>query len=163
MAGGVTHLPHIFVDADGCPVKQEIYRVAKRHGLRVTLVANATMSAPSSDWLELVVVRDDPDAADDWIAGHVGRNDIVITPDIPLAARCIEKHARVLRPNGRKFSESTIGDALARREILSHLRDQCVMTGGPPPFAKQDRSRFLQALEGVIQACLKDERRGQAP
>jgi len=156
-------LLHIFIDADGCPVKQEIYRVARRHGLRVTLVANAMVSAPRADWLELITVRDDPDAADDWIAEHVGRDDIVISADIPLASRCLEKKARVLRPNGREFRESTIGDALARREILSHLRDQGVMTGGPPPFAKTDRSRFLQSLERVIQACLKDARNDRAP
>jgi len=158
----VTRLLHIFIDADGCPVKQEVYRVARRHGLRVTLVANAVMSAPRADWIELIVVCDDPDAADNWIAEHVGRNDIVISADIPLASRCLEKEARVLRPNGREFRESTIGDALARREILSHLRDQGVMTGGPPPFAKQDRSRFLQALERVVQACLKDARNDRA-
>ena len=149
---------HIFIDADGCPVKQEVYRVAQRHGLRVTLVANAVMSAPRTDWVELVVVSNDPDAADDWIAEHVGHDDIVISRDIPLASRCLEQGARVLRPNGREFRASTIGDALARREILSHLREQGVMSGGPPPFAKADRSRFLQALERVVQACLKEAR-----
>jgi uncharacterized protein len=157
----VTHVPHIFIDADACPVKQEIYRVAWRHKLQVTLVANSVMSVPGSDSVELIVVGNNPDEADEWIAEHIGRNDIVVTRDIPLAARCMDKEAKALRPNGREFSESTIGDALARREILSHLRDQGVMTGGPAPFAKTDRSRFLQSLERVVQASLKDQRRAE--
>jgi uncharacterized protein len=151
----VIPVPHIYIDADGCPVKQEVFRVARRHQLRVTLVANSTMPVPRSDSIASILVGNDPDAADDWIAEHIGPNDIVITPDIPLAARCLEQKAHALRPNGREFTESTIGDALARREILSHLRDQGVVTGGPAPFAKADRSRFLQALERVVQACLR--------
>ena len=155
MLGAVkgARLPEIFVDADGCPVKQEVYRVAQRYGLKVTLVANAWMQAPQAEWLELVVVNDQFNAADDWIVEHVGENDIVISTDIPLAARCLEKGARVLSAKSRVFTESSIGDALATRELLSHLRATGMVTGGPAPFDKRDRSRFLQTLDRIVQAC----------
>ena len=142
----------IFIDADGCPVKQEIYRVAKRYGLKVTLVSNSRMGSPQEDWLEVVVVEGQFNAADDWIVEHVTENDIVITGDIPLASRCLEKHARVLGPSGRVFTKENIGEALAGRELLSHLRDLGTLTGGPAPFEKRDRSRFLQRLDETIQA-----------
>jgi hypothetical protein len=142
----------IFIDADGCPVKQEVYRVAKRYGLKVTLVSNSQMGAPQEDWLEVVIVDGQFNAADDWIIEHVSENDIVITGDIPLASRCLEKYARVLGPSGRIFTQESIGEALASRELLSHLRDLGNITGGPAPFEKRDRSRFLQRLDKTIQA-----------
>jgi uncharacterized protein YaiI (UPF0178 family) len=144
-------LLNIFVDGDGCPVKQEVYRVAKRYGLKVTLVSNSRMRTPHEDWLEVVVVEGQFDAADDWIVEHVNEDDIVITGDIPLASRCLEKAARAISPGGRVFSKENIGDALASRELLSHLRDLGTITGGPAPFEKRDRSRFLQRLDEVVQ------------
>jgi len=146
-------LLHIFVDADGCPVKQEIYRVAERYGLKVTVVSNSQMRTPDEDWLEVVVVEGQFDAADDWIVEHVSKRDIVISGDIPLASRCLKKGALVLGPTGRVFTEDNIGEALASREILSHLRELGTMTGGPAPFGKRDRSRFLQRLDDTIQAA----------
>ena len=142
----------IFVDADACPVKQEVYRVAKRYGLKVTLVSNSRMRTPQEDWLEIVVVDGQFNAADDWIVEHVSENDIVITGDIPLASRCLEKGAQVLAPTGRLFTRDSIGEALAGREFLSYLRDFGTITGGPTPFGKRDRSRFLQRLDETIQA-----------
>ena len=143
---------NIFVDADGCPVKQEVYRVAGRYGLNVTLVCNAPMRVPQEEGITLVVVEGHPDAADDWIAEHVGEDDIVIAGDIPLAARCIAKGARVLAPTGRRFTPDSIGDAIATRNLMSQLRDMGTVTGGPAPFDKKDRSRFLQKLDETIQA-----------
>ncbi len=145
-------MSEILVDADSCPVKQEVYRVAKRYGLKVTLVANSQMQIPSEGWLKLVVVSDQFDAADDWIVEYITKNDIVISGDIPLASRCLKKGARVLGPKGNIFTEASIGDALATRDLMSHLRDIGIMTGGPDPFEKRDRSRFLQSLDGIIQA-----------
>ena len=143
-------MSEILVDADGCPVKEEVYRVAKRHGLKVTLVANSWMRTPDGDRLELVLVNDALDAADDWIVDHVTENDIVITGDIPLAARCLEKGAQVLGHKGRVFTDDSIAGFLANRELQSHLRELGMMTGGPAPFQKQDRSRFLHALDEII-------------
>ena len=145
-------MSEILVDGDGCPVKQEIYRVARRYALKVTLVANSGMQIPDREWLKLVVVSGQFDAADDWIVEHVARDDIVISGDIPLASRCLSKGARVLGFKGRVFTEDSIGDALATRDILSQLRGAGVVTGGPAPFAKRDRSLFLQSLDGIIQA-----------
>jgi uncharacterized protein YaiI (UPF0178 family) len=144
----------IFVDADGCPVKDEVCRVAERHGLEVKLVSNTWMRAPSVAWLELVVVDDGFDAADDWIVEQAAERDIVVTADIPLAARCLKKGARVLGPKGRVFTENSIGNALAGREASGYLREMGVMTGGPAPFTKRDRSRFLQRLEELARLCL---------
>jgi hypothetical protein len=145
-------LLHIYVDADGCPVKEEIYRVARRYGLRVTLAANTSMRVPEADWLKYVVVDGGLDAADDWIAEHADENDIVITGDIPLASRCLAKGAVVLDHRGGAFTEERIGEALAGRELLAHLRDLGTITGGPAPFEKRDRSRFLQKLDQAIHA-----------
>lgn len=142
----------IFVDADACPVKQEIYRVAKRYEMDVTVVANAGLHVPEARWLKLVVVNSSLDAADDWIAQHATADDIVITADIPLAARCLESGAFVLDHKGGRFSEDYIGEALASREILAHLRDTGIVTQGPAPFSKQHRSKFLQRLDQTIQA-----------
>jgi len=148
-------LLHIFVDADACPVKQEIFRVAERCQLRVTLVANSSMRIPEREWLELVVVTDQFDAADNWIVEQVGEDDIVISADIPLASRCLKKGAHVLGTTGRPFSESNIGQALATRELLAELRDSGDMMSGPVPFREQDRSQFLQSLDKIIQAIRK--------
>ena len=141
----------IFVDADGCPVKQEIYRVAKRYELKVILVSNTWMRTPQTDWLELIVVDDQFDAADDWIVGHIAEGDIVVTDDIPLASRSLDKGARVLGTRGRIFTESNIGDALASRKLQSQLREMGIMTRGSAPFQKRDRSQFLQSLDQAIQ------------
>ena len=143
---------HIFVDADACPVKQEVYRVAKRCGLKVTLVANSWMRVPEEQWLELEVVGEGFDAADDWIVEHVEADDIVVTADIPLASRCIKEGARVIGTTGKPFTENNIGSALATRDLLSELRGAGEITGGPPPIEKRDRSRFLQQLDEVIQS-----------
>lgn len=147
---------HIYIDADACPVKEEVYRVARRYGLEVTLVANAPQRIPEDEGFRLVVVREGLDAADDWIAEHAGAGDIVITADIPLAARCLRQGARVIGTTGRPFTEDNVGDALATREILSELRGAGEFTSGPPPFEKRDRSRFLQALDTAIQAIRRD-------
>ena len=143
---------HIFVDADACPVKQEVYRVASRCRLDVTLVANSWMRVPNERWIALEVVGDGLDAADDWIVEHLQPHDIVITADIPLASRCLKKGARVIGPNGKPFTENNIGHAVATRDLLSALRDAGEMTGGPPPLKKRDRSLFLQQLDDVIQS-----------
>ena len=143
---------HIFVDADACPVKQEVYRVAKRYRLDVTLVANSWLRVPDERWLRLEVVGDGFDAADDWIVEHVQPHDIVITADIPLAARCIDAGARVLGTRGEEFTEAGIGDALAMRALKDHLRQTGEITGGPPPIDKKFRSRFLSKLDEMVNA-----------
>ncbi len=146
---------HIYIDADACPVKEEVYRVARRYALRVTLVANAPQRIPDDERFDLVVVREGMDIADDWIAEHAGAGDIVITADIPLAARCIRNGASVIGTTGRPFTEDNVGGALATRDILHELRGAGEFTSGPPPFEKRDRSRFLQALDTAIQANLR--------
>jgi uncharacterized protein YaiI (UPF0178 family) len=143
---------HIFVDADACPVKQEVYRVARRCGLSVTLVANSWMRTPDDASVRFQLVPEGPDAADDWIVEHAEADDIVITADIPLASRAIKKGAAVIGPKGKPFTEQNIGGALATRDLLSDLRDMGAVTGGPPPLSQQDRSRFLQALDTAVQA-----------
>jgi uncharacterized protein YaiI (UPF0178 family) len=144
-------LLHIFIDADSCPVKPEVYRVASRYHIDVTLVANSWMRIPSERWLKLEVVKNGFDAADDWIVEHVQPHDIVITADILLANRCLKKDARVIGTTGKPFTDSNIGDAVATRDLLAVLRDTGKVTGGPPPLQKRDRSRFLQQLDEVIQ------------
>ncbi len=138
-------------------MKDEVCRVAERHGLEVKLVSNSWMRAPSVPWLELVVVDDGFDAADDWIVEHATERDAVVTADILLAARCLKKGARVLGPKGRVFTEDSIGNALAGREASSYLREMGVTTGGPAPFTKRDRSCFLQRLEELARACRGSE------
>jgi uncharacterized protein len=145
----------IIVDADACPVKQEVYRVARRCGLKVTLVSNSQIQVPGGDWIELVKVGDSLDAADDWIADHVAEDDIVVSWDIPLVSRCLKNKARVLSPKGYIFTEASIGNALATRDLLTHLRETGLNTGGPPPFTKRDRSQFLQNLDRLIQTIRK--------
>lgn len=148
----------IFVDADGCPVKEEVYRVARRYGLEVALVANSRMHVPADATFEMVVVDGRLDAADDWIAEHATENDVVVTADIPLASRCLKNRALVLRPIGREFTADNIGEALATRELLTHLRNLGTMTGGPPPFQKRDRSRFLHRLDEIVQSVRRRNR-----
>jgi uncharacterized protein YaiI (UPF0178 family) len=142
----------IYVDADSCPVKQEIYRVANRYSIKVILVANKALNIPEEGFVEIVVVDDGQDAVDDWITVNVNKNDIVITADIPLASRTVKKGARILSPRGIAFNEASIGDTLATRDLMTHLRDIGLVTGGPPAFGKKYRSQFLQALDSLIQA-----------
>jgi uncharacterized protein YaiI (UPF0178 family) len=143
---------HIYVDADACPVKPEIFRVAKRHALGVTLVAGSWMRIPDAKGSTLVVVEEGFDAADDWIVAHATPEDIVVTSDIALAARCLELGATVLGNTGRPFTDSNIGDALATHNLLSELRGAGLESGGPAPFGPRDRSRFLQAIDRAIHA-----------
>jgi len=145
-------LLHIFVDADACPVKPEVYRVAGRYGLDVTLVANSWMRVPNESWIALEVVGEGFDAADDWIADHVRPHDIVVTADIVLASRCVKIGASVIGPTGKPFTENNIGQAVATRDLLSELRGAGELTGGPAPLTKRDRSHFLQNLDEAIQS-----------
>jgi len=142
--------PEIYVDADACPVKQEVYRVAGRYGLKVYVVANDVMAVPNDPLIERVVVGDRFDAADDWIAERVGRGSVVITADVPLASRCVKAGASVIAPTGRAFTEASIGMAVATRNLMADLRARGEPTGGPRPFSRQDRSRFLSALDAAI-------------
>ncbi len=148
----------IFVDADACPVKDEVYRVAKRYGLGVSVVSNGRIRVPDDPLVEMVVVSGHFDAADAWIAERVTENDVAVTSDIPLASLCIGKGARVLDPKGKVFTEESIGDALATRELMAYLRASGEVTGGPAPFEPRDRSRFLQKLDDLVQAILKANR-----
>ena len=147
---------HIFIDADACPVKQEVYRVASRCGLDVTLVANSRMRIPNEPWISLEIVANGLDAADDWIVEHVQPHDIVVTADILLASRCLKKSARVIGSTGKPFTEDNIGQSVATRDLLSELRDRGEMMGGPPPLKKRDRSRFLQQLDEIIQSIRRE-------
>lgn len=140
----------IYVDADACPVKAEIYKVAERHRLKVYVVANTGIAIPRDPLIERVIVASGPDIADDWIAERVSRGDIVITADIPLADRCIKAGADVIGPNGRPFTEASIGNVLATRNLMDELRSAGAITGGPPPFSPKDRSAFLSALDLAI-------------
>jgi uncharacterized protein YaiI (UPF0178 family) len=143
---------HIFVDADACPVKNEVYRVAKRCGLDVTLVANNGMRIPADERIKLKVVSSGFDAADNWIVDNVEADDIVVTADILLADRCIKKGAMVIGTTGKLFSEDSIGQTVATRDLLSELREAGVITGGAKPMQQRDRTDFLQQLDTTIQA-----------
>ncbi|NEU12375.1 YaiI/YqxD family protein [Methylobacterium sp. BTF04] len=140
----------VFVDADACPVKDEIYRVAGRYGLHVSVVANSFMSLPRESWIERVVVSDGFDAADDWIAERARPGAVVITADVPLAARCVKAGASVIGPTGKPFSENSVGMALATRNLMQDLREAGAITGGPKPFSPRDRSAFLGELDRTI-------------
>jgi len=148
----------IYVDADACPVKDEVYRVARRYRIKVVVVSNAPLFVPKEDLIEPIVVRGGFDAADDWIAEHIGAGDIAITSDIPLADRCLKAGARVLGPKGDVFTEDSIGGALATRALLDMLRQSGAIGGGPAPFAKADRSRFLSRLDETIHAIRREGR-----
>jgi uncharacterized protein YaiI (UPF0178 family) len=145
-------LLNVYVDADACPVKPEVCKVARRCRLPVTFVSNTRMRIPDPGISTLVVVDGRFDAADDWIVAHAAADDIVVTADIPLAHRCIGKGAAVIGPSGRPFTEENIGQAMAVRELMADLREAGSITGGPPPFQKKDRSRFLHGLDQMIQA-----------
>jgi len=140
----------ILVDADACPVKAEIYRVAERYGLKVFVVSGALIAIPQSPLIERVVVGDGFDAADDWIADHAGRHAIVVTADIPLAGRALAMGATVLGPTGKPFTKDSIGMAMATRELMQQLRAMGEVTGGPRPMASKDKSRFLSALDEAV-------------
>lgn len=149
----------ILVDADACPVKEEVYRVAGRHGVNVRLAANSWMRVPNDPAIELVVVGDGFDAADDWIAERAGPESIVVTADIPLASRCAKAGARVIDPKGRDLGEEAIGMALATRNLMEELRASGEVTGGPRPFSRADRSRFLSALHQAVLRARKGSER----
>jgi uncharacterized protein len=140
----------IYVDADACPVKDETFRVAARYGLHVFVVSNSFMNLPREPWIERVVVSDGFDAADDWIAERVAPGAIVITADVPLASRCVKAGASVLAPTGKPFTDSSVGMALATRNLMQDLRESGLVTGGPKPFSRQDRSAFLGALDRAV-------------
>ena len=143
---------HIFVDADACPVKEEVYRVAGRYYLAVTVVTNSRMRVPHEPWIALEVVKGSFEAADDWIVEHVQPHDIVVTADILLASRCLKQEAHAIAPTGKPFREDSIGQAVATRNLLSDLRGAGEITGGPLPLGKRDRSRFLQELDEMIRS-----------
>jgi uncharacterized protein YaiI (UPF0178 family) len=151
----------IYIDADACPVKQEVYRVAERHvlkgaALKVFVVSNSPIAVPRDEMIERVVVGGGMDEADNWIAERAGRGDIVITADIPLASRCVKNGATVLAPNGMPFSEESIGMTLATRNLMDSLRSAGAVTGGPKPFAPRDRSNFLSALDQALVRLKRD-------
>jgi uncharacterized protein YaiI (UPF0178 family) len=141
----------IYVDADACPVKEEAYKVARRYTMKVAVVANAPLRVPTDTLISLVVCPGFG-GADDWIAGQAGSGDIVITADIPLAARCLAKEAQVLDPKGRPFTEQDIGSSLAMRDLMTELRQDGTVTGGPAPMTPKDRSRFLSKLDEIVNA-----------
>ena len=151
-------LTQIFVDGDACPVREEVYRVATRLGLGVFVVTNGSrpLRPPGLSNVQLIFVGDAADAADDWIADRISGADVCVTSDIPLAARCLAKGARVLAPNGRVWTQANIGNALAGRELSRHLRETGQRAGGPAALTRQDRSRFLSALDTAIQAALRE-------
>lgn len=142
----------LYIDADACPVKDETYRVASRYGLRVFIVSAAGVRPPQGGNVTAVVVGDRFDAADDWIAERASAGDVVITADIPLATRCVDRGAAVVTPQGRKLDLRNIGPVRATRDLMAHLREAGSVTGGPAPFSRKDRSRFLAALDETIQA-----------
>jgi uncharacterized protein YaiI (UPF0178 family) len=153
---------HVYIDADACPVKQEVYRVAERHllkgtALKVFVVSNSPIAVPRDEMIERVVVAAGMDEADNWIAERAHRGDIVVTADVPLASRCVKAGATVLAPNGKPFTEDSVGAALATRNLMDSLRSAGEITGGPRPFAPRDRSAFLSALD---QALVRLEREG---
>ncbi len=146
----------IYVDADACPVKEEVFKVAARHGWATHVVSNSWFRLPENSLIHRILVSEGPDAADDWIAERAGKGDLVITNDIPLASRCLKSGARTLRPTGRALTEDNIGVGLAMRDLSAHLREIGERSGGPSAFSKQDRSRFLSAMEEVIQAINRE-------
>ncbi|MAI78428.1 MAG: hypothetical protein CL917_05790 [Deltaproteobacteria bacterium] len=145
----------LYIDADACPVKEEIYQVASRYGIYVWVVANSRISIPREGGVEMIVVADGPDVADDWIAEHIQKNDIAVTGDIPLAARCLEKGAHVIGTHGQAFDQESIGLALAHRELNQQLRESGSLMGGPAPLSQRDRSRFLSGLDSAVQKSLR--------
>lgn len=153
---GERTVPQILVDADACPVKEEVCRVAFRYGFPVTFVAHSRMRTPEGPGVRLEVVPGGFDAADEWIAGRAGAGDVVVTADIILASRCLARGARVIGPGGNPFTEENIGEALATRELLAGLRQMGEVRGGPATFGKRDRSRFLQRLDEAVNAIRRE-------
>lgn len=155
-------MTEIFVDADACPVREEVYRVAERLGVVVHLVSNGSRPIRPTGLANVraVIVAEGADAADDWIAERIGEWDVCVTNDIPLASRCLAKGARTLAANGRVWTGDNIGNALAGREVARHLREIGVATGGPAAMTKADRSRFLSALDTVVRAAMREAVRG---
>ena len=151
-------LPRLFIDADACPVKDEVYRVAARYGLQVFVVSNSWINTRREPWIEQVVVDAGPDIADDWIAERAQGGDVVVTNDIPLADRALKKGAAALAPNGRRFTPNSIGSALAARAIGEHLRSMGEVTGGPKAFDRNARSKFLQALDEIVSKAVRGRR-----
>ena len=151
-------MSEIYVDGDGCPVKDEVYRVAGRYQMKVYVVANKWMSIPPDPRHEMVVVSGGFDAADDWIVEKIQPGDIAVTADILLAERCVKKKARVLGPKGAEFTEDSIGGAVATRELMQNLRHMGEMRGGPTPIEKKDRSQFLGKLDQIIQSLRHKQR-----
>jgi uncharacterized protein YaiI (UPF0178 family) len=149
----------VYIDADGCPVKEEVYKVALRYQLSVFVVANKSISIPLHPHIQMKTVPQGPDEADHWIAENIQENDICITSDIPLADRCLKKMAKVLGHRGDEFTEDMIGEALASRELLKQLREMGEIKGGPAPFEKRDRSQFLGSLDRIIQGILRKNRK----
>ncbi len=146
----------IFIDADACPVKDETYKVAARYGLKTWVVSNAFMQIPASPLIVRMIVDAGPDVADDWIAEHIAPGDIAITNDIPLAERVLKAGGQALSAKGSPFTENSIGSAVAQRALMEQLRSTGEFLGGPKPFDRNDRSRFLQALDEMVQ---KERRR----
>jgi len=157
---GASRVLRILVDADACPVKEEIYRVAARHGAPCFVVANSFIRTPRDQQVEFVRVGDGFDAADDWIAARSGPGAVVVTADVPLASRCVAAGAVALGPDGRGFTENSVGMALAMRNLMQDLREAGAVTGGPRPFSPRDRSAFLSALDLAI---VRLKRAGFAP
>jgi uncharacterized protein len=153
----------IYVDADACPVKDEIYRVSARHGLPVSMVAGQFIRVPQDPLIERVAAGSGMDAADDWIAERAGKGDIVVTADIPLASRCIKAGAEVIAPNGKPFTEQSMGMTLAVRNLMTDLRSSGEITGGPKSFAPRDRSAFLSALDQTIRRIQRQRATQPAP
>ena len=145
----------VYVDADACPVKDEVERVTTRHQLETCLVCDGGIRPSLNPLVQLVVVTQGADAADDWIANHIDKRDICVTNDIPLAARCLKQGAFAIRPNGSIFTDDNIGTALATRAIKERMRETGEMTGGPRPFSKADRSKFLERMEMIVQEAVK--------
>ncbi len=148
-------MTQVYIDADACPVKNEVYKASGKYNLPVYVVCNSFMNTPQEDRIHLIVVEAGMDAADDWIAEHAETDDIVITADIPLAGRCVKKGARVLDMRGKEFTEDSIGTAVAMRDLMDHLRMMGEVGGGPPPMAKKNRSDFISKLHQVIQSILR--------
>ena len=148
----------IYVDADGCPVRDECVKVARRHDLKLYIVSDGGIRPINDKRVELVIVSPGMDAADRWIADHIGSNDIVVTGDIPLAADCIKSGAVALKPNGETLTETNIGPVQGTRDLMANLRETGEISGGPSPFNRQDRSRFLSALEVTVQTALRNSK-----
>jgi uncharacterized protein len=156
-------ITRIYIDADACPVKDEIYRVAARHGLPVSVVAGNFIRVPQDPLIERVAAGSGMDAADDWIAERAGKGDIVITSDVPLASRCVKSGAEVIAPTGKPFTEASIGMTLAVRNLMTDLRSSGEITGGPKSFAARDRSTFLSALDQTIRRIQRQRSQLSAP